>query len=99
MKIDWKRKLASRKFWVALVGFISPILIAFNVPESDVATITSIIMSGATLIAYILAEGFVDAQNVEVRHFYEVYEEEEEEEGKERKPNPIGFKTGGDLND
>ncbi len=97
MKIDWKRKLASRKFWMALVGFISPILIAFNVPENDVTTITSIIMSGATLIAYILAEGFVDAQNVEVHHFYEVYEEEEEEE--ERKSNPIGFKAGGDLND
>ncbi len=94
MKIDWKRKLASRKFWMALVGFISPILIAFNVPENDVATITSIIMSGATLIAYILAEGFVDAQNVEQKHhFYEVYNEEEKE------PNPIGFRTGGDLND
>lgn len=65
MKIDWKKKLSSRKFWVALVGFITPLLIAFNVPESDVATITSIIMSGATLIAYILAEGFVDAHAVD----------------------------------
>ncbi len=64
MRIDWKRKLASRKFWMALVGFVTPVLIAFNIPESDVTTVTSIIMSGASLIAYILAEGFVDAQQV-----------------------------------
>ena len=64
MKIDWKRKLTSRKFWVALIGFISSLLVAFNVDPGSVEQITSIIMSGATLIAYILAEGFVDASNI-----------------------------------
>lgn len=61
MKINWKQKLTSRKFWAALIGFITPILYLFNIAETDVETITSIIMAGATLIAYILAEGFVDA--------------------------------------
>lgn len=61
MKIDWKQKLSSRKFWVALVGFITPVLYLFNVAESDVETVTSIIMAGAALIAYILAEGWVDS--------------------------------------
>lgn len=61
MKINWKQKLTSRKFWMALIGFITPILYLFNIAETDVETITSIIMAGATLIAYILAEGFVDA--------------------------------------
>ena len=60
-KIDWKQKLSSRKFWLALIGFITPILYLFKFAVSDVETITSIIMSGASLIAYILAEGFVDA--------------------------------------
>lgn len=46
---------------MALVGFVSTLLIAFNVDPGSVEQITSIIMSGATLIAYILAEGFVDA--------------------------------------
>lgn len=64
MKIDWKKKLTSRKFWVALIGFISSLLVAFNVDSGSVEQITSIIMSGATLIAYILAEGFVDASNI-----------------------------------
>ena len=63
MKIDWIKKLTSRKFWVALVGFITSLLIAFNVDAGSVEQITSIIMSGATLIAYILAEGFIDANN------------------------------------
>lgn len=60
-KIDWKRKLTSRKFWIALVSFITAILVAFNVPDGSIEQITSIIMSFASLIAYILAEGLVDA--------------------------------------
>lgn len=65
MKIDWLRKLTSRKFWVALVGFITALLVAFNVDAGSIEQITSIIMSFASLIAYILAEGFVDASSKE----------------------------------
>ena len=35
-KIDWKKKLTSRKFWVALIGFISSLLVAFNVDSGSV---------------------------------------------------------------
>lgn len=65
MKIDWLKKLTSRKFWVALVGFVTALLVAFNVDAGSIEQITSIIMSFASLIAYILAEGFVDASNKE----------------------------------
>lgn len=61
MKIDWIRKLTSRKFWAAAVGFITALLVAFNVDSGSIEQVTSIIMSFASLIAYILAEGFVDA--------------------------------------
>lgn len=64
MKIDWKRKLTSRKFWAAVVGFVSSILLGFGVADSDAAEIISIIMAGATLIAYIFGEGLVDASTV-----------------------------------
>lgn len=64
-KIDWIRKLTSRKFWIALVSFITAILVAFKVDNGTVEQITSIIMAFASLIAYILAEGLVDASNVE----------------------------------
>ena len=65
MKIDWKRKLTSRKFWIALIAFITALLVAFNVDAGSVEQITSIIMSFGSLIAYILSEGFVDASNKE----------------------------------
>lgn len=63
MKINWVQKLTSRKFWVALVGFISALLVAFKVDAGSIEQVTSIIMSFASLIAYILSEGFVDASN------------------------------------
>lgn len=65
MSIDWKRKLTSRKFWMAVVAFITPLLLAFGVAESDVAQVTAIIIAGADVIAYIIAEGMVDAYHNE----------------------------------
>ncbi|MGF2144031.1 hypothetical protein [Vagococcus fluvialis] len=61
--IDWKRKLSSRKFWTAVTGFVVAILFAFNVADVTVEKVTSIISATAILIAYILAEGFVDGNN------------------------------------
>ncbi len=61
MKVNWKQKLTSRKFWAAVVGFVTPILIVFNVPNLTIEQVTAIITSGGALIAYILAEGNVDA--------------------------------------
>ena len=60
-KINWKQKLTSRKFWAAVVGFVTALLIGFGFTDSDVTQVTSIIMAGATLIAYIIGEGLVDA--------------------------------------
>ena len=62
MKINWRTKLTSRKFWAAVTGFITPLMLAFGVSESEIAEITGIITSGATLIAYIIGEGMVDAK-------------------------------------
>ena len=59
--IDWKRKLTSRKFWIAVVAFITPLMLAFGVSESDTTEIVAIIMAGADVVAYIIAEGLVDA--------------------------------------
>jgi hypothetical protein len=62
MRIDWKAKLTSRKFWAAVTGFISPLLLAFGVSESEVTQIVGIIMAGASLIAYIIGEGIADSK-------------------------------------
>jgi hypothetical protein len=60
-KIDWAKKLTSRKFWAAVVGFVTPIMIAAGSSESEITQVTAIIMGGATLIAYIIGEGLTDA--------------------------------------
>lgn len=65
-KIDIIRKLSSRKFWVALIGFVSALMFAFNYAEADVERVAAIITAGSTLIVYILAEAHVDANRQEV---------------------------------
>ena len=60
-EINWKQKLSSRKFWAAVVGFVSAMLVGFGMADNDIAQVTSIIMAGGTLIAYIFSEGWVDA--------------------------------------
>lgn len=59
------RKLTSRKFWIALVSFVSALLVAFNVPEASISQVTAIIMAFGSLVAYILAEGAVDTKYAE----------------------------------
>lgn len=64
-KINWAKKLTSRKFWAAVIGFVTPILTVANVPENTAVQITAIIMAGGTLIAYIIGEGMTDAAAAE----------------------------------
>ena len=63
MKIDWKKKLTSRKFWAAVVGFVTAVLAVVGLGDNEIAQIVAIITAGATLIAYIIGEGMVDAAN------------------------------------
>lgn len=61
MKINWKQKLTSRKFWAAVVGFVTAILVAFGANDLTIEQVTSVISASAVLIAYIIGEGMVDA--------------------------------------
>ena len=65
-KIDWKRKLTSRKFWAAVVGFITPIMIAAGAGDNEITQVAAIVMGGATLIAYIIGEGLVDSASTDL---------------------------------
>lgn len=58
--INWKQKLTSRKFWAAIIGFLTTILVAFKVPDLTIEQIVAVVTAGATLIAYIIGEGLVD---------------------------------------
>ena len=57
------RKLTSRKFWVAVVGFVTGLLIYRGASEAEADQIGSLIMMGASVVVYIVGEGLADAGN------------------------------------
>ena len=61
MKINWKQKLTSRKFWAALITFTTSVLVAFGVPDLTIEQVVAIISAASAMIAYIIGEGLVDA--------------------------------------
>lgn len=63
-KEDILRKITSRKFWIAVVSFVSALLVSFKVPEASISQVTAIIMAFGSLFAYIFAEGWVDSARV-----------------------------------
>jgi len=63
-KIDWKSKLSSRKFWAAVIGFVTALMVAFGANDLTIEKVVSVISASAVLIAYIIGEGMVDAARV-----------------------------------
>lgn len=62
MKIDWKRKLTSRKLWMAVAGFATGLVLLITGGATD-ANITGCIMALGSVVAYIVGEGLSDAAN------------------------------------
>ena len=60
-KDDIIRKLTSRKFVAAVVGFVTGLLIYLGKSEAETTQIGALIMSAASVIAYIIGEGLIDA--------------------------------------
>lgn len=61
MKTNWKQKLTSRKFWVAVIGFVTALMAAFGVDNLTIEQVVSVISASSVLIAYIIGEGIIDA--------------------------------------
>ena len=74
--IDWKRKLTSRKFWLAVCAFVTLILIACGKTTEEAKQVAAIIMAGAAVIAYIFGEGLTDIAHIGKEKY--IYEEDEE---------------------
>lgn len=60
MKINWKQKLSSRKFWAAVSGVAISIMIIFGADSQSQEKITGAIAASGILVTYILSEGAVD---------------------------------------
>ena len=63
--IDWKRKLTSRKWWIAVAGFVVASLVLFGQDAGTADKIGALIMLGADVVGYTLAEGLADSNNKE----------------------------------
>lgn len=62
-EIDWKRKLCSRKFWMAIAGLVSGLILAFGGEKATADTVCGCIMSVASVVAYTIGEGLADKGN------------------------------------
>ncbi|MBO7624393.1 MAG: hypothetical protein J6S82_03695 [Bacteroidales bacterium] len=79
--IDWKRKLTSRKLWAAICALVTNLVIYFGGSQETAVQVTAIIMAGASVIAYIIGEGLVDAAGAGlIDYTYEVEEQPPNEE-------------------
>lgn len=63
MKIDWKRKLTSRKLWLSVANFVSMLYVYFGHADADGEKIAALILAGASIVAYVIGEGLADAGN------------------------------------
>ena len=62
-KIDWLRKITSRKLWLSVASFVSMLIIYFTGSESEAQQISALILAGASVLGYVLAEGLADSSN------------------------------------
>lgn len=63
MKIDWKRKLTSRKLWIAIAGFVAGLIVIFGGNQDMADKVSGSILGGAAVVGYIVGEGLTDAAN------------------------------------
>ena len=62
MKIDWKKKLTSRKLWMAVAGFVTGAVLLFTGGANE-ETISGCVMALGSVVAYIVGEGLTDASH------------------------------------
>ncbi|MGM9631988.1 MAG: hypothetical protein ACI3XL_02720 [Eubacteriales bacterium] len=65
MKIDWRKKLSSRKFWLAVGGLVGTLCILFGVDELTSEKLVATVSALGVVAVYILTEGYIDGQNVD----------------------------------
>ena len=61
------KKLTSRKFITAIAGIIAGIVMIFGVDRDVVSTVSGAAISLASLVAYIVTEGRIDAAGISVK--------------------------------
>lgn len=81
-KIDWKRKLTSRKLWLSVANFASMLYVYFGHAEADGEKIAALIIAGATIIGYVIGEGLADSSDsvIQLEPQFGEFESEDDKE-------------------
>lgn len=59
--INWKLKLSSRKFWVAIAGVVMSIIAFTQATPETTERVVAFIGAIGTFVMYMLAEGIADS--------------------------------------
>lgn len=62
-KIDWVKKLTSRKLWLSIAGFVAGLIAIFSGDAVLSEKVSGAILSGAAVVGYALGEGLADGGN------------------------------------
>ena len=73
------RKLTSRKLWLSIASFVSMLMVARGSSENEAAQVAALVMAGASVIGYALAEGLADSGHKD-DYDIELYDIEDEGE-------------------
>ena len=52
-KIDWKRKLSSRKLWAAVAGIVTGLAMVFGLDEGTISSVAGAVVSVALSLIHI----------------------------------------------
>lgn len=64
-----KQKLSSSKFWLALAGTISGVILMFGYSDSVAETVSGAVITLGSAITYIITEGSIDRKSVKKEVF------------------------------
>jgi hypothetical protein len=59
-----KKKLTSRKLWVAIAGIVTGLALVLGVDGGDITNVAGAVTAVASVITYIVTEGRIDAESV-----------------------------------
>lgn len=86
-KIDWKKKLTSRKLWLAVAGLTVSVVTLVSGNAELAERISAIVLAAASVVGYLIAEGLVDSASADKqpeKHIeYHIQEQPEKEDGNE----------------
>ena len=86
-KIDWMKKLTSRKLWLAVAGLTVSVVTLVSGNAELAERISAIVLAAASVVGYLIAEGLVDSASADKqteKHIeYHIQEQPEKEDGNE----------------